>query len=155
VPSGSACAAKTRQRKPPVSGAPPPFRTAERLSVAWAESLAGAWAGPFAGVWAAPLAGVWAGPFAGAWAAPPAGVWAGSLAGVRAGSLAAAWAGALGGAWGESLAGVWAPAGAITATSATKAARIRHVGLNPPRIAENGRRRPMALEGPGRLVTPH
>jgi len=107
VPSGSACAAKTRQRKPPVSGAPPPFRTAERLSVAWAESLAGVWAGPLAG------------------------------------------------AWGESLAGVWAPAGAISATSATKAARIRHVGLNPPRIAENGRRSPMALEGPGRLVTPH
>src|SRR5271168_862735 len=79
-PSGSACAAKTRQRRPPVSGAPAPFRTAERLSVAWADSLAGVWP--------------------------------------------------------DSLAGVWATAGAIRPESATKTARIRQVGLNPPRIAE-------------------
>ena len=35
------CAPNTRQRKPPVSGAPLPLRTAERLSVAWADSLVG------------------------------------------------------------------------------------------------------------------
>ena len=67
-----------------------------------------------------------------------AGAGAGWLAGAGADSPVGAGADWLIGACGESLAGVWAPAGAISAKSATKAARIRHLGLNPPRIAETG-----------------
>ena len=99
-----------------MSGAAAPLRIAERVSVACAGWGWLAGAGWLAGVAAGGLAGAGAGWLVGAGADWPAG-----------GCV-------------ESPSGVWPPAGATSAGSAAKTARIRHVDLNPPRIAANGRR---------------